>query len=304
MNAQQTIARSAPGFRPDTGLILGSGLGGLASAISAVATIPYGDMPGFPVPSPGGHKGRLVLGWLGGRRVACMQGRCHLYEGVPARDLAVPVRTLKALGCGELIVTNAAGSLHLSRRPGTIMAISDHINLMGANPLTGGRAIGDGPRFVPMNQAYDPRLRALAARAAKDVGVALSEGVYLAVAGPNFETPAEIRAFRTLGADAVGMSTVPEVLVARQAGMAVLGLSLMTNFAAGMVARAPSAAEVEETAAVAADDMRHLVTAILERLQKRPAGAPRASQPRLQRSSQAPSTSLKKRSLTIKPKAS
>lgn len=304
MNAQQTIARRAPGFRPDTGIILGSGLGGLASAISAIATIPYSEIPGFPVPSAGGHKGRLVLGWLGGRRVACMQGRCHLYEGIAARDLAVPVRTLKALGCGELIVTNAAGSLRMTRRPGAIMAISDHINLMGANPLTGGRAIGDGPRFVPMNGAYDARLRALAARAAADAGIALSEGVYLAVAGPNFETPAEIRAFRTLGADAVGMSTVPEVLVARQAGMAVLGLSLMTNFAAGMVRRPPSAAEVEETAARAADDMRHLVTGFLERLARQPANPLRAPQARLQRSSQAPSSALKKRSVTIKPKAS
>jgi xanthosine phosphorylase len=294
MNAQQTIARRAPGFRPDTGIILGSGLGGIAKAISTIATIPYSELAGFPVPSPGGHEGQLVLGWLGGRRVACMQGRCHLYEGVAARDLAVPVRTLKALGCGELIVTNAAGSLRMTRRPGTIMAISDHINLMGANPLTGGRAIG----------AYDPRLRAIAAKAAADAGIALSEGVYLAVAGPNFETPAEIRAFRTLGADAVGMSTVPEVLVARQAGMAVLGLSLMTNFAAGMVRRAPSAAEVEETAARAAEDMRHLIAGFLERLAKQPARPVRAPQPRLQRSSQAPSAALKKRSVTIKPKVS
>jgi len=301
MNALQTINRRAPGFRPDTGIILGSGLGGLASAISAVATIPYGDIPGFPVPAAGGHKGHLVLGWLGGRRVACMQGRVHLYEGAQARDLAIPIRTLKALGCGELIVTNAAGSLRLARRPGAIMAISDHINLMGANPLIGGRGIGQGPRFVPMNEAYDPRLRAVAARAARDAGIAISEGVYLAVTGPNFETPAEIRAFRTLGADAVGMSTVPEVLVARQSGMAVLGLSLMTNFAAGMVRRAPSAAEVEETAARAADDMRHLITGILERIGRQPLPAPQA---RLQRSSQAPSAALKKRSITIKPKAS
>lgn len=279
MNALQTITRRTPGFRPDTGIILGSGLGGLASAVAAIATIPYSEIPGFPVPTAGGHKGRLVLGWLGGRRVACMEGRVHLYEGAAARDLAVPIRTLKALGCGELIVTNAAGSLHLARRPGTIMAISDHINLMGANPLTGGRKVGDGPRFVPMNDAYDPRLRSLAARAAEDAGIALSEGVYLAVAGPNFETPAEIRAFRTLGADAVGMSTVPEVLVARQAGMAVLGLSLMTNFAAGMVRRPPSAAEVEETASRAADDMRHLITGVLERLVARPAAKPRPAVP-------------------------
>lgn len=301
MNALQTIARRAPGFRPDTGIILGSGLGGLASAISAIATIPYAEIPGFPVPSAGGHKGRLVLGWLGGRRVACMQGRVHLYEGAEARDLAAPVRTLKALGCAELIVTNAAGSLRMTRRPGAIMAISDHINMMGANPLIGGRGLREGPRFVPMNDAYDPRLRAIAARAAADAGIALSEGVYLAVSGPSFETPAEIRAFRGLGADAVGMSTVPEVIVARQAGLAVLGLSLMTNFAAGMVRRTPSAAEVEETAAGAAEDMRHLITGVLERLARQPLRAPQA---RLQRSSQAPSSALKKRSLTIKPKVS
>ena len=299
MNALQTIARRAPGFRADTGIILGSGLGVLAGAVSAIATIPYSEIPGFPVPPASGHKGRLVLGWLGGRRVACMEGRVHLYEGAAARNLAVPVRTLKALGCGELIVTNTAGSLRMAHRPGSIMAISDHINLMGANPLTGGRGIGEGPRFVPMNDAYDPHLRAVAARAATEAGIALSEGVYLAVAGPNFETPAEIRAFRTLGADAVGMSTVPEVIVARQAGMAVLGLSLMTNFAAGMVRRPPSAAEVGETAARAADDMRHLITGILERLSRR---SSRAAQARQQRSSQAPSTVLKKRSVTIKPR--
>lgn len=293
MTALQTIARRAPGFRPQSGLVLGSGLNDLAAAISAVAVIPYRELEGFPVPSASSsHRGELVLGWLGGRRVACLRGRVHLYEGVAARDLAVPIRTLKALGCSELIVTNAAGCLDTARRPGSIMAIADHINLMGANPLAGPRGLREGPRFVAMNGAYDGRLRRLAAKVAAAQGIGLHEGVYLAVTGPSFETPAEIRAFRILGADAVGMSTVPEVLAARQAGLRVLGLSLMTNMAAGLARRPPSAREVEATAARAAFDMGRLIAGVLEGL---------AAQPSRQTSSQAPSISFQKRSTTRKP---
>ena len=297
MSAVREIARRAAGFRPQAGLILGSGLNGIAQRISAVATIPYGEIPGFPVPSGASHQGNLVLGFLGNRRVACLQGRAHLYEGHAAHALALPVRTLKALGCTDLIVTNAAGSLDPRHGPGAIMAIADHINLMGANPLIGPRTIGEGPRFVPMNNAYDPRLRRLAAKVAAAGEIALHEGIYAAVAGPSFETPAEIRAYRTLGADAVGMSTVPEVIVARQAGLRVLGLSLMTNMAAGLARRAPSAAEVEETGEKATLTMGNLIKGVLAEIAA-------LAQSRRQRSSMAPSISFQNRPTVRKPRTS
>jgi purine-nucleoside phosphorylase len=251
---------------PRTGLILGSGLNDLAEAITPEAVFDYGDLPGFPAATAPSHRGRLILGRLAGHPVACMQGRIHLYEGVDPAMLAMPIRTLKALGCSNLIVTNAAGAINTAMQPGALMAITDHINLMGANPLAAPHDDTDGPRFFPMNDAYTPALRALAQEAAGQNGITLHEGIYLAVTGPNFETPAEIRAFATMGADAVGMSTVPEVIVAAQAGMGVLGLSMMTNMAAGLADAAPTAQEVHETAALAAGDMGCLIQGVLERL--------------------------------------
>jgi purine-nucleoside phosphorylase len=264
--AAEYIRAALPSFAPATGLILGSGLGDLAEAIEPQAVFDYGDLPGFPSATAPSHRGRLILGTLAGHPVACMQGRIHLYEGVEPAALAVPVRTLKALGCARLIVTNAAGSLDPAMAPGALMAITDHINLMGANPLAAPHDEADGPRFFPMNDAYAPALRALARQAVQAAGITLHEGVYLAVTGPNFETPAEIRAFRTLGADAVGMSTVPEVIVAAQAGLPVLGLSMMTNMAAGLAEAPPTAQEVHDTAATAAGDMGRLIEGVLERL--------------------------------------
>lgn len=263
MSAAEQIRDQAHGLVPEIGLVLGSGLAGFAETVDAVARIPYGDLDGFPPCTNQTHPGDLILGTVGGRAVACLNGRAHLYEGVAPAQLAVPIRTLAALGCQGLIVTNAAGSLDPDAPPGRIMVINDHINLQGANTLAGQHDPAHGERFVPMNGAYDNELREFSHRIARGHDIALAEGVYLAVTGPSFETPAEIRAFRTLGADAVGMSTVQEVIAARQAGLRVLGLSLMTNMAAGLVDTPPSADEVMETAAAAAQDVETLLSALI-----------------------------------------
>jgi len=226
--AQAVRARLPAGAAaPRAALVLGSGLGEVADAVEDAVRIPYGELPGFPVSSVAGHAGRLVAGRLAGVPVVVLQGRAHLYEGVEPAALAVPVRTVRDLGAELIVFTNAAGSLRPEVGPGRLMAITDHINLTGRTPLV-------GPHFVGMGQAYDPelleRLRAAAAKA----GVDLAEGVYLAVPGPSFETAAEIRAFRTLGADAVGMSTVLEVIAARHCGLRVAAVSAITNLAEGL----------------------------------------------------------------------
>jgi xanthosine phosphorylase len=219
---------------PRLGIILGSGLGAVADALEDAVTIPYTDLPDFPQPSVYGHAGTLALGTLSGLPVACLQGRAHVYEGGDPGAMRGPVRALKEAGAEALFVTNAAGSLHPEVGPGSLMAISDHINMLGVNPLTGPNDDAVGPRFPSLYDAYDPELRAVLHAAAEDLDIALAEGVYLATAGPSFETPAEIRAFRTLGADAVGMSTVPEVILARHSGMRVAAVSAITNLAEGM----------------------------------------------------------------------
>lgn len=234
LSAAQAILARIGDFRPRYGLILGSGLGGVADAIETVAEFPYESLPGFPKLGVSGHAGALKLGRLGGQNVACLQGRKHLYEGIPAASLKTPVRTLKQIGCETLIVTNAAGSLNPEMAPGSVMMIADHINLAGTNPLIGPNDADVGPRFVDMNDAYDPALRARLRAVAEATGETVYEGVYLSVIGPCFETPAEIRAYKTLGADAVGMSTVHEVIVARHCGLSVLGFSCITNLAAGL----------------------------------------------------------------------
>jgi purine-nucleoside phosphorylase len=228
-------------LRPTLGIILGSGLGNFASQVENATTIAYADIPGWPVSTVAGHSGKLILGILEGIPVAVMQGRVHAYEGYALNEVVFPTRVLALLGCTGLIVTNAAGGINKTLTPGAVVCIEDHINLTGTNAALGPNepefAIKPeaGQRFFDMSSAYSYRLRKIARVEAAAQGIALPEGVYLAVLGPSYETPAEIRAFRTLGADLVGMSTVHEVLVARHMGLEVLGLSLVTNMAAGVL---------------------------------------------------------------------
>jgi len=251
--------------KPKVGIILGSGLGGLGDEIADVTTISYGDLPGFPRPGVEGHAGNLLIGTLGGTTVACLQGRAHSYEG-DLKAMVTPVRTLKLIGAEILFATNAAGCLVADWAPGNLMAISDHINLQPGNPLTGSNDDDFGPRFFNMVDAYDPALRALLHEIAGASGVTLREGVYAGYLGPNFETPAEIRAFRTLGADAVGMSTVPEVLIARHCGLRVAAISVLTNLAAGMSDDPINHDQTLHFADLAAKDLIKLVTAFVGRL--------------------------------------
>ena len=222
-------------YNPKIGLILGSGLGGVAQAIENAITIPYEEIDGFPRSTVSGHAGQLVVGKLNGVDVLCMQGRVHFYEGHPPAALALVIRAYKKLGIEKLILTNASGSLNIDMGPGSLMLISDHINLSGCNPLIGPNDETVGPRFPDMTYAYDPELRKALVQTAEKEGINMRSGIYLMTSGPNFETPAEIRMFRTLGADAVGMSTVSETLCAVHCGMKVVGVSVITNYGAGMV---------------------------------------------------------------------
>ena len=234
--------------RPDLALVLGSGLGGLADRIEDPVYIPYGQIPHFPVSTAPGHAGRFVFGRLSGRMVLCMQGRFHYYEGHDMAAIALPVRVLKALGCRALVLTNAAGGVNWDFSVGDFMLITDHINFMDANPLRGENDDAIGPRFCDMTHVYTPEFQQTARQVAAQQGITLREGVYLGYMGPSFETPAEIRAFRTLSADAVGMSTVPEAIAASHCGLPVLGVSLITNMAAGMAGKRLSGDEVIEIA--------------------------------------------------------
>ena len=244
-------------------MILGSGLGGFVEDVAAVATIAYADLPGFPQPTVGGHAGRLVLGHVGPTPVAVLQGRAHYYERGKADEMRGAIEAIARLGCEILLQTNAAGSLRLDMPPGSVMAISDHINFAGINPLFG---IGPGDsRFVDMIDAYDPLLRSKLMEAAKAANIVCHEGVYIFFSGPSFETPAEIRAARVLGADAVGMSTAPETILARHAGLKVVALSLMTNYAAGLVPGALAHEQTLSVAAVAGDKVRRVLRTFLER---------------------------------------
>jgi xanthosine phosphorylase len=265
MSAVDTLLAAGPA--PRLGIVLGSGLGALTDALADPVAVPYGELEGFPAAGVAGHQGRVVLGRLAGLPVACLAGRKHVYEGDPAA-MKVPVRTVRALGAEALLVTNAAGSLRAEVGPGRLMAIADHINLLGVNPLTGPNDDDVGPRFPSLRDAYDPELRADLHQAAGELGIDLAEGVYLATAGPSFETPAEIRAFRTLGADAVGMSTVPEVILARHAGLRVAAVSAITNLAEGMGGEELSHEQTLRNADVAAHDL----TALVERFAARLAG--------------------------------
>jgi xanthosine phosphorylase len=257
-------------MKPRVAVVLGSGLGAFADMIPSPLRVPYRDLPGFPPTAVEGHAGALVAGTLGGVGVLALSGRAHTYEALPPDTYRVPVRTLRHLGVEILVLTNAAGSLRRSVGPGRLMLIRDHINLLGMNPLSGPNDESYGPRFPNMRDAYDPDLRRQLRRAAGRVRIPLADGVYLAYPGPSFETAAEIRAFKRLGADAVGMSTVPEAIVARHGGIRVAGLSVITNLAEGM---APSALSHEETLAVAGRAGRRLARLLTAFLKALPAPA-------------------------------
>ena len=263
--AAQLVRQRLP-QAPSVGIVLGSGLGGLADQVQNPVYIPYSEIPGFAVSTAPGHAGRFVAGMLAGKYVLCMQGRLHSYEGHSMQSIVFPIRVMAALGIETLVVTNAAGGVNTGFSIGDLMLIEDHINFMGANPLTGPNLDELGPRFCDMTFAYDPALRQLAQQVAQQQGVTLQQGVYLGYMGPSYETPAEIRAFRTLGADAVGMSTVPEVIAANHCGLKVLAMSLITNMAAGIEKKKLSGDEVIEIANQRAKELQTLVSGIIQQL--------------------------------------
>jgi len=254
---------------PRVGIILGSGLGGFASQVNDAVTIPYADIPHFPQSTVPGHSGKLLIGTIGGVPVAVMQGRVHAYEGYPMDAVTFPARVLGLLGCRKLIVTNAAGGIRADIPQGSLVILSDHINLTGHNAALGPNEprfaciSGAGQRFFDMTTAYSPAFRKLAADEAARQGISISEGIYLAVLGPSFETPAEIRAFRTLGADLVGMSTVHEVIVARHMGIEVLGISLVTNMASGVTGEIIAHEDVMEIGRRVEKQFTRLLTALV-----------------------------------------
>jgi len=258
--ALEALRKRGVASLPPLAFVLGSGLGPLADEAENAISIAYTDIPGFPQPSVAGHKGRLVVGELEGRKVALFQGRGHFYERGDPRAMAVLIEAFKALGGQTLFLTNAAGGLHPEWTPPSLVAITDHINFAGVNPLIG-RASDD--RFVPMTRAYDPELLARLRGAAREAGVTLREGVYMWFNGPSFETPAEIRMAKILGADLVGMSTAPEVILARLHGLKCVAVSLVTNFAAGLSGGDPSHEETQEFAARGSADFRRLLRAFV-----------------------------------------
>ena len=264
--AADIIRARKPGFTPRVALILGSGLGVLAEQMADAVAISYADLPGFPISTVHGHAGELVLGTLGGVPVACMKGRGHFYEGYGPGVMTSAIRTLKQIGCELLFVTNAAGSLRVEADAGSLVAIVDHINFLPGSPMAGPNDERFGPRFFSMANAYDAETRELVKAVAAEKGITLNEGVYLAAAGPHFETAAEIRAFRTLGADVVGMSLIPEVIAARHCGLKVAAVSAITNLAEGLTPFALSHEQTLKYAAVAAKDMVTLIQSFIERL--------------------------------------
>lgn len=261
--ATKAVAEAIGTLRPRIAVVLGSGLGRLSERVKAPVRIPYDRIPGFHVPTVVGHKGELVAGTLAGVPLILQSGRFHMYEGHPAHVAALPVRVFASLGAEVLIVTNAAGGIRRSFGPGTLMLISDHVNLTGRNPLEGPVLEGE-TRFPDMTVAYDAELRALAHRVALDRRLQLAEGVYAALLGPTYETPAEIRMLERVGADAVGMSTVPETIAARARGMRVLGISTITNPAAGISPTLLNHLEVMEVADKVAGRLADLVEGVVE----------------------------------------
>ncbi|MGI5864334.1 MAG: purine-nucleoside phosphorylase [Myxococcales bacterium] len=264
------VIRARTELAPKVGVILGSGLGGFADSLTAKTIVPYGELPGFPTSSVPGHAGRLVVGMLDGAPIVAMQGRVHMYEGYSPSQVAFPARVLCALGIESLVVTNAAGGIRADLEPGDLMMITDHINLSGANPLVGPNDERLGPRFPDMSAAYDPQLCALLRKTAEKLGIPLKDGVYVWLSGPSYETPAEIRMLRTLGVDAVGMSTVPEVIVASHMRVRVAGISCITNFAAGIGKEPLSHEEVAETAGRVRDRFAGLLASFLPAVAQTP----------------------------------
>jgi purine-nucleoside phosphorylase len=251
-------------FEPEVGMILGSGLGVLAEEVENPVLIPYEQIPNFPVSTVEGHAGRLVIGMLEGKRVLVMQGRFHYYEGYSMEELTLPVRAMKLLGVETIVVTNAAGGVNENFHVGDLMFIRDHINMMGSNPLIGQNCAEFGPRFPDLTDAYDPAMILLGEGVAERLGIPMQKGIYVAMSGPSYETPAEIKAVRRWGADAVGMSTVPEVIVARHMKMRVLGISCITNMAAGVLPQPLRHEEVMETAELTKPKFIKLVRGILK----------------------------------------
>ena len=266
IDAAVRAVRARTPLVPEAALILGTGLGALGRAIRVECEIPYADIPGFPLSTVESHAGRLLVGMLAGRRVVAMQGRFHRYEGYSLQQVTFPVRVLRALGAGTLVVSNACGGMHPLWAAGELMLISDHINLLGDNPLIGPHDPALGDRFPDMSAPYDPALRALAREVAAQQGIVLREGVYLAVQGPNLETRAEYRMLRGLGADVVGMSTVPEVIVAVHGGMRVLGVSIITDQCLPDALAPANLESIIATAAGAEPNLTALVCGVLERM--------------------------------------
>ena len=261
--AAAEFLRSRIDTLPTIGLVLGSGLGDYADTLEDPVIIPYCDIPHFPVPTVQGHSGALVFGRKQGKDVVVMQGRIHYYEGKRQREITLPIRVLALLGVKKLVLTNAAGGVNTAFHPGDLMLLSDHINYSGDNPLMGPNFEEFGPRFPDMSDLYTRSIRSALKEKTAEAGIALQEGVYAMYSGPNYETPAEIRMFRVLGADAVGMSTVPEALVGGQCGMSVTGISCITNMAAGVLPQKLSHAEVMETAALVHDKFQQVVDILL-----------------------------------------
>ena len=253
-------------LQPAVGVVLGSGLGNVVKAIDVETEIPYAEIPGAKASTVMGHSGKMILGHAGKVPVVVLSGRMHFYEGYEMREVTLLARVIGRLGIKKLVVTNAAGGVNTSFKPGDLMLISDHINLMGVNPLRGPNIEELGPRFNDMSEAYPESLRKLARDVAKENGIQVQEGVYLALSGPTFETPAEIRAFRTLGADAVGMSTVPEVIVMSHMSIPCLGISCITNMAAGILKQKLGHEEVMETTARVEKQFTQLIVGVLQRL--------------------------------------
>lgn len=264
--AANLIQQRYPGFKPILGIVLGSGLGSFTDQLENAMSIPYEELPGFPKVTVHGHGGQLVLGSLYGVGVVCLQGRAHSYEGPTFETVKTYVRTLKCLGCEIFVATNASGSLREDVGPGELMLITDHINLQPSNPLVGPNDDQFGPRFPPLDNAYDKTLRQELLSLAEQEDIRLNQGVYISVIGPNYETAAEIKAFRILGADAVGMSTVPEVLVAVHAGMKVAVIAIITNYATGLASISHSHDAVVAMANQAAEKLNRLLKRFIKEL--------------------------------------
>ena len=274
MNLNQRISDAAQYIKariteaPSIGLILGSGLGDFADGLENRVVIPFAEIPDFPQPTVEGHAGAFVIGSCQGKTVVALQGRIHYYEGHPQQVITIPVRVMALLGVKQIVLTNACGGVNLNFAPGDLMLISDHINYSGSNPLIGQNLDQFGPRFPDLSNVYTKELRTKIMKVAEKNGIALRQGVYVMYSGPNYETPAEIRMFRMMGADAVGMSTVPEAIVAAHCGMDVVGISCITNMAAGVLPQKLNHQEGVETAALVHDKFQKLLTLVIDLLDR------------------------------------